>query len=786
MQPYEQLGLFYLGKRYDLATRTRLPDPVLYNSRDLLTHAVCVGMTGSGKTGLGIAMIEEAALDGIPVLAIDPKGDLANLLLNFPGLTAAEFQPWVNSSDAEASGLTAEAFAARQAELWRHGLAEWDQDGARIARLRTTEVRVYTPGSRAATPLALLSTLVPASRADEEHTSARLAATTQSILALAGVEEAPPHSREHVLVATLLQHAATEGQPVDLPWLVHHVQKPPFDRIGVLDLETFYPARDRQALALRLNGVLASPGFDVWLAGEPPDVGRLLYTPDGRGRIAIISIAHLDDAQRMVAVSLVLNEALTWTRQQSGTSSLRAMIYMDEVAGYFPPVANPPSKLPLLTLLKQGRAFGVGVMLATQNPVDLDYKGLSNAGTWFLGKLQTERDKARVLDGLEGAAAGTFDRAELDKTLSSLGKRVFLLHNVHDRGPIVFETRWTLSYLRGPLTKEELRRLMRASRAAVGADVHVGPDVHVAPNVHGGPGGSRPVMPAGVREFFMPGAAAEYAPRLYGSARITYTEARRGIDLTADINVMAPFGSGAVAVDWDEAADSAVNPEALASTPVSLGARFAPVPAAAADPSSYPEWERDFERWLIESRPLMLWTAPGLKLSSRIGESERDFRIRAQQARHEQRDAAVERLRTKYASRLARLTERVSKAQETVAKERQQVDQQKMQTAVSIGATVIGALLGRKAISTSTLGRATTAARSVSRSAKEAEDVERAEARVAERQEELSALEAELQAEIDAIAAHTTQEQLETIAIKPKRGGVHVRFVALVWTPSAA
>jgi hypothetical protein len=777
MHLYEQLGLFYLGKRYDLAARARLPEPVLYDSRDLLTHAVCVGMTGSGKTGLGIGIIEEAALDGIPVLAIDPKGDLANLLLTFPTLTPAEFRPWVDAAAAHAAGLTPDAFAGREAAAWRDGLTEWDQDAQRITRLQqSAEVRVFTPGSRAATPLAVLRTLVPAADADDEEIAAGVSATVDSLLRLAGISELTPHSPEHVLLSTMIRTSAASGQPVDLPWLVQNVQKPAFDRIGVLDLETFFPARERQALALRLNGVLAAPGFDVWLSGEPLDMGRLLYTPEGKPRVAIVSIAHLDDAQRMLAVSLILNEALAWTRRQSGTAALRALIYMDEIAGYLPPTASPPSKPPLLTLMKQARAFGVGVMLATQNPVDLDYKGLSNAGTWFLGKLQTERDKARVLDGLEGAAPGTFDRASLDRMLSALGKRVFLLHNVHEPAPVVFETRWTLSYLRGPMTRDELRRLTAAHDPAL---------AHDKPPASSKPASPRPVLPAGIREFFLPGTASEYDPALYGAARMTYTDAKRAIDVTLDINVIVPFGNGAIPVRWDEAIDADVTPEELRNIPASPGAPFGAPPAAALDPRSYPAWERDLADWLLRSRPLQLFSAPSVKMASTPGESERDFRIRVQLAHHERRDEAVERLREKYATRIARLTDRIAKAEAAAARERQQVDQQKVQTAVSIGAAVVGALMGRKAVSLSTLGRATTAARGVGRSAKEADDVVRADARVADLQSELAELQAALEADIAAVAVDASAEALETVAIKPKRGGVNIRLVALAWRPSA-
>src|SRR6187551_395213 len=432
---YEKLGLFYLGKRYDLATNTRQEDLILYDSRDLLTHAVVLGMTGSGKTGLGISLLEEAAIDGVPVLAIDPKGDLTNLLLTFPDLAPSDFAPWVDEGEASRKQVTVDAYAADIAKRWKAGLAEWDQDGSRIARLRAAaEVRVYTPGSRAATPLAILGQTGQSRHETAEDAQGRIAATAAGLLGLVGITDVQPHNRDLALVSTILQTRQGDGD-TDLAWLIQQLQRPSFERVGILDLETFYPARDRQELALKFNSVLAAPGFELWSAGDPLQASSLLFTPDGRPRIAIVSIAHLDEPQRMLVVSLVLNAVLQWTRRQTGTSSLRALVYMDEVAGYLPPVANPSSKLPLLTLLKQARAFGVGLVLATQNPVDLDYKALSNTGTWFLGKLQTERDKARVLDGLEGAtsAAGHgFDRAATERILSGLGNRVFLMNNVHE------------------------------------------------------------------------------------------------------------------------------------------------------------------------------------------------------------------------------------------------------------------------------------------------------------------------------------------------------------------
>ena len=289
----------------------------------------------------------------------------------------------------------------------------------------------------------------------------RVSTTATSLLGLVGIEADPVQSREHILLSTILDTTWRQGMDMDLAALIQQVQTPPVTKIGVLDLESFYPEKERFGLVMALNNLLASPGFSSWLQGVPLDIGQILYMPNGKPRIAIFSIAHLSDPERMFFVSLLMNQILSWMRGQTGTTSLRALVYMDEIFGYLPPVGNPPSKLPMLTLLKQARAFGVGMVMATQNPVDLDYKALSNMGTWFIGRLQTERDKARLLDGLESAAAGAqFNRAQIEKIISSLGNRVFLMNNTHEDAPELMQTRWVMSYLRGPLTRDQIKVLM--------------------------------------------------------------------------------------------------------------------------------------------------------------------------------------------------------------------------------------------------------------------------------------------------------------------------------------
>jgi hypothetical protein len=617
----------------------------------------------------------------------------------------------------------------------------------------------------------------------------RASSTAISLFSLAGVEAAP-RSREHTLVSNVLSGAWTAGRDLDLPSIIEQIQAPPFQKVGVVDLEAFYPKRDRFELAMKFNAVLAAPGFDQWFEGEPLDPARLLYTTDGRPRVAIFSIAHLGDAERMFFVSLLLNQMLGWMRSQTGTTSLRAIVYMDEIAGYFPPVANPPSKTPLLTLLKQGRAFGLGVVLATQNPVDLDYKGLSNIGTWLLGRLQTERDKARVLDGLEGASAGSFDRAAVDRILSALQKRVFLLHNVHDDGLVTFQTRWTLSYLRGPLSREQIRTLMAGRPKAPVEPPSAVPKTapRADTTMADAPPDRLPVLSPGIEQFFIPraGSAASnlaYSPVVLAAVRIGFADAKLGVDETRDVIYAAPVGDGAVAVDWARADRLDIGVESLARSP-EKGASFDPLPAAASQPKNYALWEKSFKQWLTQNERIQLLRHVDTGLTSRAGETEGAFKVRVQDALRVSRDKAVDAIRQKYAARQAALAEKLRRADAAKERESEQSTQQKVQAALSIGATLVGALLGRKAMSASTLGRATTAARGMSRTMKESADVQRANESVEAIQKQIQALDDQVRQETQVIVAEFERAPvLEQMTLLPKRGQVSVQLIALGWDP---
>lgn len=802
MQDFEKLGVFYLGREYDLQNKKSRDNLLLYDAKDLVTHAVCVGMTGSGKTGLCIGLLEEAAIDNIPAIVIDPKGDLANLLLTFPELRAEDFLPWINEEDALKKGLSPEDYAGKQASLWENGLTNWGQDHARIKRLKdSADFVVYTPGSNAGISVSILKSFESPGHTiteDSDLLRERINTTVTSLLNLLGIEADPIQSREHILLSTILDKAWKRGQHLDLAGFIQTIQSPGIARIGVFDLESFFPSKDRFELAMKINNLIAAPGFNAWLEGEPLDIDSILYTLEGKPRIAIFSIAHLNDAERMFFVSLLLTQVLGWMRTQSGTSSLRALLYMDEIFGYFPPVANPPSKAPLLTLLKQARAFGLGIVLATQNPVDLDYKGLSNTGTWFIGRLQTERDKARVLDGLEGAgssAAGKFDRQKMEQILAGLGSRIFLMNNVHEDEPVIFETRWVMSYLRGPLTRSQIKQLMETKKAGQASSARKaapsGEPVPKASSVSS-LSSQRPVLDPKIPQVFVPVSGGHpgsntllYEPMLLGSGKIYYTDAKAGISAQKDVSLIAVFSGHSPNINWTEAAEISIKESELEKLPESETAVFSPVPKQAADKKSYLQWSKDFKDWLYRNQGLELLQSPSLATVSNPGETERDFRIRLQLLAHENRDMLVERVRSKYAPKIASLEERIRKAGHTIEREKEQASQQKLQAAISFGATVLSALMGRKKVSQSSLGRAATTARSAGRIFKEGKDVDRAEETLGTLQQQLDDMHALLKEETEKVMASMDPltEKLEAIELKPRKTDIAVSLMVLAWLP---
>jgi hypothetical protein len=813
---YEKLGVFYLGREFDPAQPKAAPAPILYDSRDLTTHAVCVGMTGSGKTGLCLALIEEAAIDGIPAICIDPKGDIANLLLTFPNLSAAEFAPWVDAGEAARHGESVEQYAASVADTWKKGLAEWDQAPERIARFRAAaEVSVYTPGASTGLGLSVLRSLAapsPDMLADATALREQITTTVSAVLALLGRDADPLQSRDHILLSRIVEQSWKDGTSLDLVTLITRIQKPGLDKIGAIDLESFYPGKERMQLAMAVNNLLASPGFAAWTEGEPLDAQRLLYTPEGKPRIAIISIAHLSDPERMFVVSLVLSELVSWMRRQGGTSSLRALFYMDEIFGYFPPTANPPSKPPMLTLLKQARAFGLGCVLATQNPVDLDYRGLGNAGTWLIGRLQTERDKMRVVEGLTSALTDGHapDKSTLEKLLSTLTPRVFLLRNAKEDAPRLMKSRWTLSYLRGPLTGAEVSRLMAPAKAAAGSARNGGAmgaaagtpaeAARAAANGNAGgtgvaaPGASRPAaaprppVPPGIKELFLPAVngngAIEYRAMILGAAKLHFVDAKLGIDAWQTTQLLAPLNDDGSDVQWDQARDIGALRAQAAAAPVP-NSNFASLSGAALRPESYPAWNKALAAYLYQTTRSELRVCDALKQVSNPGESEGDFRTRLTQRLREACDAGKETLRADYAPKLASLQDRLTQAQARAEREHSQLTQQKLQTMVSVGATILSAFLGKRAISATSVGRAATAVRSATRIGSESQDAARADESAATVQQKIDALKQQCDQEVAALQAQydPAAVQLRTVQVSPRKADTAVGEVVLAWVP---
>ena len=798
---YEELGTFYLGREQDVMSGQRAETPLLYDSKDLATHAVIVGMTGSGKTGLGVTLLEEAAVDGIPSIVIDPKGDMANLMLRFPDLKPGDFEPWIEADAAARKGLTPAEAAKKTAKRWKEGLAEWDQTPARIARLQdAADVAVYTPGSDAGIPLAIIKSFdapPEAVRGNFEAMQDAVSGAVAGLLTLLDIEPDPVRSREHILLSNILNHHWAKGQNLTLPGLIREVQSPPFDTVGIMDLESIFPAKDRMGLAMTINNVLASPGFAAWMTGQPLSAQSLLYTDEGKPRVAVVSIAHLSDKERMFFVTTLLSEVLSWMRSQPGTSSLRAILYMDEVYGYLPPSRNPPTKIPLLTMLKQARAFGLGLVLATQNPVDLDYKALSNAGTWFVGRLQTERDKMRLLDGLEGASATAgqaFDRSRMERIISGVGSRVFLMNNVHDGGPVTFHVRWVMSYLAGPMTREQIAKLMApfkavlsaAKKAAGGAIGAAEVASFAAPSPEDDLPGTphKPIVSGSVTErFAQPSIAVRrktrvlYQPAVYAKSRLHFVDSKSKTDVWRDSELLDTLHDDGEAF-WPDAEDWTGRLPDMDRDAID-DARYGDLPGEYANTRGFSV--TPLKNFLYQEARLALYWCPELKLYSRPGDREGDFRARLRDHAREQRDLEVERIRGKYESKFDRLNEKIRKAEQKIDREQEQADAAKASTWSYVGQSILGAVFGRK-MRTSSVG---TAARSYTRAADQKADVRRAKADLDALEDDLRELEGDLEEAIDEARDRFDEDRLkvEPYEVKPRKSDITVEEIGLVWLP---
>lgn len=803
-------GLF-LGGRIDPTSGDRTGEEVRLDADTFTTHGVIVGMTGSGKTGLGVVLIEEVLRSGRPVLMIDPKGDLTNLRLAFPEFSASEFAPWVDAAQARSDGIEVGELAARQAATWRDGLAGWGYDSDDVRALRDADVTVYTPGSTAGVPMNLVGSLDPPETDDPEILADEIEGYVSGLLGLVGIAADPLASREHILLSNLIDHAWTERRPLDLPTLVGLVQQPPIRKLGVFDLDQFFPPKDRTALAMRLNGLLASPSFASWATGVPTDIGAMLTTADGRPRAAVVTTAHLSDEERQFVTSLVLSRLVTWMRRQSGTTDLRALLYIDEVHGYVPPTANPPTKKPIMTLMKTARAFGVGVVLSTQNPVDLDYKAISNAGTWMIGRLQTERDKQRLLDGMS-AADGGVDVSEVSQAISALGKRQFVLRRAGRDHPETFTTRWAMSYLRGPMTRDQIALITPSDTGVAGAAPSapsmssVGADESPGPVVAGGaPGGSdapladdeTTVVPRStdgvavrwvdvaapwLREVGADPAGRRRDAAIMARVLLHYRDAKAEVDHDEEYEaILHPIGPNvdvraAVAVDYDDR-------DLRTDAPEGAIYRLTGAPITRAD--FFRGVERDLVAHLGRTNALEVPANTALGIWGRVDEPADAFAERCRRTATDRGDAEIAALRSKYEARAVKLRDRIDTAEDRVAVLAEQAKGRRNSELLSTAGSVLGGLLGGKKNLGSILGKAGTAAGRRGTTSASDRRVDAAENQVTRLTDDLERLETELADEIASIRTRweTAADDVTTAAIALRRGDVRVTDLCLAWLP---
>jgi hypothetical protein len=792
-------GKFYLGRLHDIKKRKTGDKPLLYDPDDLVTHGVVFGMTGSGKTGLCIDLLEEAALNNIPAIMIDPKGDITNALLHFPQLRAEDFAPWVNPDEARRAGQMTVEFAAEIARRWRTGLADWGIDAKRIEELaKSVEFAVYTPGSDAGLPVNILASLAAPEidwESNKEIIRERISATATAILGLVGYEDIDPvTSREHILLANIFEQSWSKRKDLDLESLIRQVQAPPIQKVGVLELDKFFSPKDRAGLALRLNNILAAPSFQTWLDGQPLDVAELLFTKSGKPRHSVFTLSHLSDEERMFFVTLLYSAIETWMYAQSGTSSLRAIIYFDEIHGYLPPVAAPPSKAPMLRMLKQARAFGVGQLLATQNPVDVDYKALSNAGTWFIGKLQAERDKERLLDGLEGAAQGGFKRSDYDKIISALEKRIFLLHNVHEKEAQIFETRWAMNYLAGPLTRQQIPQLnvLAGSVAKQKAGATISKEFAMEDTLS-----SKPNVPSGVQEIFWPAtlsleASAEqnkrdlpsnakrtgyvYRPALIAQAQVRINQRKYNVDseirkavLAADI----PSGS----IRWDDFEHEEIDERRLESRPLD-GAIFGSLSGVLADETKLKALEREITDWIFRGAEIQIWANDDLKVYAGPELTKDKFIELCQSEADKLRDDEIEKAKDKIEAKLNSLQRKLDKEKRQLSEEKSRATGRKLEEFGTHAENILSLFIGRRRTLTTSLTKRRLSAEADA-------DVREAEAEIKDLEAQIAELSAEAQASVAEIDQRFDQlaKEITQIPLQPSRSDIYLSLFGIAWLP---
>ena len=770
---YEKLGLFYLGKDVDKTTMEATEALTLLKNKNFTTHAAIIGMTGSGKTGLGVGIIEEAAIDNIPSIVIDPKGDMGDLCLTDPSFASASFEPWVKD-EAKAKEADVGEYAKKISAMWKEGIESSGQNVQRVEKFHQVKKTIYTPGSSAGVAINIMSSLEtpPAQIMEDSDTfSSYLKSTTTSLLSLVGIDADPLDSKEYILLAQIITKVWLADEDLSIEGIIGKIINPSFKKIGVLSLDDFYPQDARFKLATKFNSLLASPGFSLWLQGDSLDIQKLLYDEKGKAKVAIFSISHLNDEERMFFVTLLLNKYIAWMRQQSGTSALKTLLYMDEIAGFFPPTKNPPSKEPMLLLLKQARAFGIGIVLSTQNPIDLDYKGLSNIGTWIIGRLQTTQDINRVIDGLGGKVGSSFDKGEIRQLLANLKKRTFFLKSAHLDDIRLFTTRWVMSYLKGPLKKDEISTLMQAQKEAQNikektVDTLIRNNETLESFQH---------IDESIPQYFEPDASEEnhFVGTLMAKAKVHFYSQRRGIDEERELNLSLALEGKQQSVRWDDAVEEGFDFQKFPHTAPSK-AKFQSLPKIILEDKGLKKAIRELRETLYREENLVLLRCASPKLESKVEESHSDFVVRLQDILQEKKEVEIEKLQTRYAAKEKTLLTRLSRAKERVEKEASDSTSSMIET----GIAVLGALFGKA--SPTKIG---SALRKGSKVLKERGDMSRAEERLVAIQEDMEALEYELEDKIDALNEKFNVEncEIEEFKIKPRKTDIDIELCAVVW-----
>ena len=812
----------FLGKLYN--NKNELTEEKLfYEPSDLNTHCVITGMTGSGKTGLGILMLEEIALKKIPAIIIDPKGDLTNLLLHFPNMKGEDIAPWLDPEAPVREGKDLYEYADEKAEKWVKGQESWGFGPEDIAKLSDVDYTIFTPGSSLGNPINIMASFA-APESDivlnEEATREEISTSVTALLGLIGYANVDPlKSKEHILLSNIIEFYWTMGKSVTLVDLINAVNDPPFETLGALSVDMIYPKKERFALALQINNFLASPTFKAWNEGPGLDIGSLIRNADDKPRFNIFYLQHLSDQEKMFFVTMLYSQIESWMRNQTGTGNLRLAVYFDEMAGYVPPTANPSSKPVIMRMMKQARAYGVGLILATQNPVDIDYKGLSNAGTWFVGRLQTEQDKNRLLDGLT-TTDGNINRTDADKLISDLKKRSFLYMNVHEPGLKVMTTRWTMNYLSGPLTKNlipklkdeglyisyteedaKAAKLFAARKKRDAEDDSSDTDLYeeypeeIADNakesetMEENHEGQRPNIAATINEYFRVAekrpdecdsdGAVTYIPAWIAQAEIRAEKEKYSFSLrTVKAAEIQDEDIRGTSIRWDDYLCDPIDLNSITNRPEFKDATFQTPPAWMMDAKLARTYESDFKDYLYRDASIKVWANEKLGIYADEDDTEDDFLDKCREKIESLSGAEIEKLKKTHEAQLDKLEAKLKKLNVTLEDKQSQVKQRGVQTLAAAGELIFSLIQRRKKSVSSSLTKVTQTSTAKKAQEKVELDIEAVTEQIQTAIDNYEAKLEEIQNKWDAVLDQNKQVQI-TVAKKD----IYVDAFGICWMP---